>query len=102
MGLIAKTLESHGISTVTIMMYKELLEKLQIPRTLHVRFPFGRPMGAPNDPDQHRVILEDALQVLETAKAPGTVEYSPYRWRREDYGAIRRERAGSLVAGSDG
>ena len=93
MGLIAKTLESHGISTVTIMMYKEILGKLQIPRTLHVRFPFGRPMGEPNNPDQHRVILEDALSVLESATEPGTVVYAPYRWRREDYAAIRKQRA---------
>lgn len=92
MGLIAKTLESHGISTVTIMMYKEIISKLQIPRTLHVRFPFGRPMGEPNNPDQHRVILEDALKLLQRAKEPGEVVYTGYRWRREDYGAIRRER----------
>jgi D-proline reductase (dithiol) PrdB len=75
--LIKKALESHGISTVTIMMYREILSKLQIPRTLHVRFPFGRPMGEPNNPDQHRVILEDALHLLQTAKEPGTVVYSP-------------------------
>ncbi len=74
------------------MMYKELLPKLQVPRVVHVRFPFGRPMGEPNNPDQHRVILEDALHVLETATEPGTVVELPYGWRREDYARIRRER----------
>ena len=79
------------------MMYKEILSKLQIPRTLHVRFPFGRPMGEPNNPDQHRVILEDALHVLVTATEPGTVVYAPYRWRREDYSSILRERSAAPV-----
>ena len=76
-----------------VMMYKEMAEKVHPPRVAHVRFPFGRPMGEPNNADQHRVILEDALSVLETAGEPGTVVSLPYRWRREDYKRIRAERA---------
>ena len=76
-----------------VMMYKEMAEKVHPPRVAHVRFPFGRPMGEPNNPDQHRVILEDALNVLETASEAGTVVSLPYRWRREDYKRIRAERA---------
>ena len=78
-----------------VMMYKEMAEKVHPPRVAHVRFPFGRPMGEPNNPDQHHVILEDALNVLETASEPGTVVSLPYRWRREDYEQIRAERASS-------
>ena len=76
-----------------VMMYKEMAEKIHPPRVAHVRFPFGRPMGEPNNADQHRVILEDALSVLETAGEAGTVVSLPYRWRREDYKRIREERA---------
>ena len=76
-----------------VMMYKEMAEKVHPPRVAHVRFPFGRPMGEPNNADQHRVILEDALSVLETATEAGTVVSLPYRWRREDYKLIRAERA---------
>ena len=76
-----------------VMMYKEMAEKIHPPRVAHVRFPFGRPMGEPNNADQHRVILEDALNVLETAGEAGTVVSLPYRWRREDYERIRAERA---------
>ena len=50
-------------------------------------------MGEPNNADQHRVILEDALNVLETAGEAGTVVSLPYRWRREDYERIRADRA---------
>ena len=91
-GLIARAIEAEGIPTVLIMMYKEMAEKIHPPRVAHVRFPFGRPMGEPNNADQHRVILEDALNVLETAGEAGTVVSLPYRWRREDYKRIRADR----------
>ncbi|MBI2872487.1 MAG: hypothetical protein HYY00_04765 [Chloroflexi bacterium] len=78
-----------------MMMYKEMAEKVRPPRVCHVRFPFGRPLGEPGNADQQRVIAEDALHLLETATGPGTVLSLPYRWRREDYARIRRERAAS-------
>ena len=64
----------------------------------HVKFPFGRPMGEPNNPDQHRVVAEDALRILETATEPGVVVTLPYRWRREDYARIREERSVTRAA----
>ena len=75
------------------MMNSGYSEALQLPRVARVRFPFGRPMGEPNNPDQSRVILEDALEILETATETGTVSWLPYRWRREDYAQIRLDRA---------
>ena len=75
------------------MMNSGYAEALQLPRVARVRFPFGRPMGEPNNPDQSRVILEDALEILETATETGTVSWLPYRWRREDYAQIRLDRA---------
>ncbi len=76
-----------------VMMNSGLAEVLEPPRVARVRFPFGRPMGEPSNPDQSRVILEDALGILETATKPGTVVHLPYRWRREDYAQIRQDRA---------
>ena len=76
-----------------VMMNSGLAEVLTPPRVARVRFPFGRPMGEPSNPDQSRVILEDALEILETATEPGTVVHLPYRWRREDYAQIRKDRA---------
>jgi hypothetical protein len=78
---------------VLVMMYKEMAEKTTPPRVAHVRFPFGRPMGEPDNPDQHHVIIEDALRVLETATEPGTIVPLPYRWRRENYARIRQDRS---------
>ncbi len=90
---MTRAIEEAGIPTVQVMMYKEVAEKIRPPRVAHVQFPFGRPMGEPNNPDQQRVIIEDALRVLEEATEPGTVVSLPYRWRREDYALIRRQRA---------
>ena len=80
------------------MMHKGVAEKMTPPRVAHVKFPFGRPMGEPNNPDQHRVIAEDALRILETATEPGKVVTLPYRWRREDYARIRQERSVTRAA----
>ncbi|MEE8442523.1 MAG: hypothetical protein V3S37_02130 [Dehalococcoidia bacterium] len=75
-----------------------MADKIRPPRVAHVRFPFGRPMGEPNNSDQQRVVVEDALRILETATEPGTVVSLPYRWRREDYARIRRERRAKSAA----
>ena len=96
---MARAIEQEGIPTVIVMMYKEMAEKVRPPRVAHVRFPFGRPLGEPNNPDQHRVVIEDALRILETATDPGTVVSLPYRWRREEYGLIRRQRASGIPMG---
>ena len=79
------------------MMYKQVADTIKPPRVAYVRFPFGQPLGEPHNHDQHRVIVEDALHLLETTTEPGTIQQLPYRWRRKDYAKIRRER-GSILA----
>ncbi len=79
------------------MMYKQVADALKPPRVAYVRFPFGQPLGEPGNADHQRVVLEDSLQLLNTATVPGNVVPLPYRWRREDYAAMRRER-GSILA----
>ena len=74
------------------MMYKQVVDALRPPRVAYARFPFGQPLGEPDNADQQRVIGEDALALLTTATEPGIVEELPYLWRREDYAKIRRER----------
>ena len=74
-------------------------EHLKTPRTVLVRFPFGRPMGVPGDMAQHRVIAEDALQLLATGKEPNTIVSLPYRWKRTDFGAILKERKAARTVG---
>ena len=88
------------------MMYRQVADALRPPRVALVRFPFGQPLGEPGNADQQRVVVEDALHLLLTGTEPGAIEALPYRWRREDYAAIRRQRRNILqstqVATADG
>ena len=90
-------IEAAGIPTVTTMMYKQVADAISPPRTAYVRFPFGQPLGEPNNADQQRVVVEDALHLLVNATEKGVLKELPYRWRREDYKGIRSQR-GNILA----
>ena len=94
-------IETAGIPTVLVMMFKEVAEAMRPPRVVHVRFPFGRPLGEPGNVAQQRLIIEDTLRFLEECREPGTVLELPYRWRREDYSEILDQRRSAVphVAG---
>ena len=68
------------------------------PRVAYIRFPFGQPLGEPGNAEQQRVVVEDALHVLQTASEPGTLETLLYKWRRENYDEIRRQRGNILAS----
>jgi hypothetical protein len=55
-------------------------EKVGVPRTLAVEFPFGHTLGQPHDVAQQRRVIRQALAVLETAEAPGTTVHSLETW----------------------
>ena len=76
------------------MVDRQKAATMAVPRGLILRFPFGRPFGAPGNSEQQRVVLEDAVNLLATAQEPGKIESMPYRWRREDYKSILAERHG--------
>lgn len=62
-------------------MRQDITFGVRVPRALRVRFPLGNPLGEPNQPEQHHLVMEALLQVLETAESPAFVEF-PVRWRR--------------------
>ena len=78
-GLIQGLMEDLGIATVSLSVSEEMTRKAKPPRVLLVPFPFGYPLGKPNDPAfQRRVILESFdllprsdLPVLETFRDGG-------------------------------
>ena len=84
--------------TVVVMVDRQKAATLSVPRGLILRFPFGRPFGAPGSPEQQRVVLEDALETLSSATEPGQIVTSAYRWRREDYGSILAHREAQRLA----
>lgn len=78
---------------MVVNLNRQQPERIRPPRCLLLNYPYGRPFGQPNDPDQQRVLVEDALNLLVTVAEPGSIVEAPYRWRREDFAAIRRARA---------
>ncbi len=84
-SLIARVVESYGISTVSLSLNRELSEKIGAPRTLYLRYPYGAPLGEPGNVNQQRAILRDMFAALEYIKEPGTIIELPYRWRRDTF-----------------
>ena len=80
MPVLARTFESAGLSTILVTMMPFWAEKIGVPRTLAVEFPFGHTLGQPHDVPQQMRVIRQALKVLETADTPGTIVHSPEKW----------------------
>lgn len=72
---IAHYLESEGLLTTGIALVRENAEALQPPRLLWVTFPFGYPLGKPNDPLFQRRVIEAALDLLKRSSGPVLEDY---------------------------
>ena len=85
MGLIQREIERAGIATIGISIVREYTEKVQPPRTVFLRWPFGHPLGEPGNVAQQRTIVIEALQALYQLDQPGAIVDLPHRWKRETY-----------------
>jgi hypothetical protein len=68
-GLIASIIERAGIPTVGISLLRKVSEKVRPPRTLFVPFPFGYPLGKPNQPALQRQVIAASLNLF-IARSP--------------------------------
>ncbi len=66
-------LEEAGIATVTITLMKDVAKAVKPPRSMYLKFPFGSPMGRPDDVEKQITVLKTALQLLEQIDSPGTI-----------------------------
>jgi hypothetical protein len=80
LSLVARHLESHGISSVIMGCARDIPEYCGVPRYLFSDFPLGNPAGRPQDPQSQATTLEWALRLLESAPGPRTTLQSPLRW----------------------
>jgi hypothetical protein len=87
-SLIARVVESYGISTVALSLNREISEKIRAPRTLYLRFPYGAPLGEPGNANQQRTILKEMFEALTCVDEPGTLIDLPFRWRRDTYAPV--------------
>lgn len=90
MPVLARTLESAGLCTVIVTMMPYWAEKIGVPRALAVEFPFGHPLGRPHDPDMQLRVIRQALSVLASACAAGTITHSGEIWPGSREEAIKQ------------
>jgi D-proline reductase (dithiol) PrdB len=79
-SLLARYLESAGISTVVMGAAKDIVEYCGVPRLLFSDFPLGNAAAKPNDASSQDVNFELALRLLESAPAARTTIQSPLVW----------------------
>lgn len=77
--LTARYLEEHDLSTVVMGCAKDIVESAGAPRFVYSDFPLGNGAGKPHDPESQSATLALALDLLETATGPTTVE-NPQIW----------------------
>jgi D-proline reductase (dithiol) PrdB len=64
---------------------KEIAEKVRPPRSVHLKWPFGHPLGEPGNRAQQLSAIRAALAALYEAREPGAIVEPGWRWRREAY-----------------
>jgi hypothetical protein len=71
-GVLARTLEERGLTTLSISLVRRFTEMLRPPRALYVPFPFGMAMGHPGDAAQQHRVLAALFALLD--KTPPVLE----------------------------
>lgn len=89
MPVLARTFERLGLSTVLVTNMPYWAEKVGVPRTLAVEFPFGHTLGRPHDVAMQNRVIDKALDVLESAQSPGIVIHCEEEWPAPQEEAIR-------------
>ena len=72
---IAYYLESEGIQTTGIALFREIAETMKPPRILWVSFPLGRPLGKPSDAVFQTEVIKRALGLLDAEQGPVLEDY---------------------------
>ena len=84
MSLVARHLESEGISTVVIGSARDIVEECGVPRFLFVDFPLGNPCGKPWDVPMQQALISDAFDLLDKSWKPRTTIQSPFIWTADE------------------
>jgi D-proline reductase (dithiol) PrdB len=64
---------------------REIAEQVRPPRVVHLKWPFGHPLGEPGNRAQQLSVIHYALTALYITQEPGTILEPGWRWRRETY-----------------
>lgn len=80
MPVLARSLESAGLATVTVTMMPDLAEKFRLSRIVGVEFPFGHAFGMPHDPEMQLAVSRAAAALLDRASEPESRVDLPIEW----------------------
>ena len=78
--MLAQEFEGAGFSTVMVTNMPYWSEKMGVPRTIGVEFPYGHMLGMPNDREMQMTVIRAALALLEEAREPGTIRELDLEW----------------------
>jgi hypothetical protein len=78
--VLARLFEAGGLATVMVTNMPIWAERIGVPRTLAVEFPFGHILGRVHDSAMQRRVILQALDVLERAFEPETIAHFPEPW----------------------
>ena len=81
--MLARTFEEAGLSTVLVTVMPYWSERLGVPRTVGVEFPYGHPLGQPGDRDTQMEVIRESLRLLEEAERPGEIRELDYVWPQD-------------------
>ena len=84
MSLVARHLESEGISTVVIGSARDVVEECGVPRFLFVDFPLGNPCGKPWDVPMQQALIGEAFDLLEKSWQPRTTLQASFAWTTDE------------------
>jgi D-proline reductase (dithiol) PrdB len=78
--VLARLFEAAGMSTVTVTNMPFWSERVGMPRSLGVEFPFGHILGQAHNRELQRRVILQALDVLEKAEGPGAIVHFQEPW----------------------
>jgi hypothetical protein len=78
--VLARLFESAGIATVLVTNMPFWSERVGVPRSLGVEFPYGHIIGPSGNAAMQTRVIRQALRVLESASAPDTIEHFQEPW----------------------
>jgi hypothetical protein len=82
-SVLARTFEEAGMSTVLVTLMPFWAERLGVPRTVGVEFPYGHLLGQPGDRETQTGVIQAALKLLEEAREPGEIRELDYVWPQD-------------------
>ena len=101
MGLIARTLEAAGITTVSLSSARSITAAANPPRAVFLDYPLGQTAGRAGNPEEQDFVMRSALNAVEKIDQPGAIETINLQWSDDDSwkdGVMRVQPDGDVVS----